>query len=62
MCGIAGFLDPKRNKDAHILTGRAECMGAAIAHRGPDSSGVWCDAGSGIAFMHQRLSIVDLTS
>lgn len=62
MCGIAGFLDPKRNKDTHMLSSMATRMGAAIAHRGPDSSGVWCDEATGVAFMHQRLAIVDLTS
>jgi asparagine synthase (glutamine-hydrolysing) len=36
-------------------------MGDAIAHRGPDDHGVWCDAEAGIALAHRRLSIVDLS-
>lgn len=36
-------------------------MSRAIAHRGPDDSGVWTDALAGIAFAHRRLSIVDLS-
>ena len=36
-------------------------MAAAIAHRGPDDSGVWCDPGAGLAFAHQRLAILDLS-
>lgn len=36
-------------------------MGNAIKHRGPDYSGVWLDSSSGLGFVHQRLSIVDLS-
>lgn len=36
-------------------------MANAIAHRGPDDSGAWADAQSGVAFGHRRLSIVDLS-
>jgi asparagine synthase (glutamine-hydrolysing) len=37
-------------------------MLATLTHRGPDSKGVWINQSSGIAFGHQRLSIVDLSS
>jgi asparagine synthase (glutamine-hydrolysing) len=37
-------------------------MAEAIAHRGPDDSGVWVDANHGVAFGHRRLAIIDLTS
>jgi len=36
-------------------------MSDAIAHRGPDASGVWIDAEAGIGLGHRRLSIVDLS-
>jgi asparagine synthase (glutamine-hydrolysing) len=36
-------------------------MGQAIAHRGPDDSGVWLDLDTGIGLVQQRLSIVDLS-
>lgn len=32
-----------------------------LQHRGPDDRGVWCDASTGMALGHQRLSIVDLS-
>jgi len=56
MCGIAGILN---------LDGRpamVETIGAmvrAIAHRGPDDSGVWTDGPIGLG--HARLSIIDLS-
>jgi asparagine synthase (glutamine-hydrolysing) len=36
-------------------------MMQAIAHRGPDSRGHWCDPETGIALGHLRLAIVDLS-
>ena len=36
-------------------------MGEAIAHRGPDDSGVWLDAYAGIGLSHRRLSVLDLS-
>jgi asparagine synthase (glutamine-hydrolysing) len=36
-------------------------MGDAIAHRGPDSSGIWVDAAAEVALAHRRLAIVDLS-
>jgi asparagine synthase (glutamine-hydrolysing) len=53
MCGIAGF---SGNGDSHDL----ERMMAALYNRGPDSSGIWRDAGSNVWLGHQRLSIIDL--
>ena len=58
MCGIAGILfsDPRRHVDDALL-GR---MGDVLAHRGPDSAGVW--AGAGVGLVHRRLSIIDLAT
>jgi len=36
-------------------------MTDSIAHRGPDDSGAWVDAKSGVALGHRRLSILDLS-
>ena len=60
MCGIAGYLtEPGLN----VETGRAiaEAMGDAVRHRGPDDSGVWLDSSAGLALVHRRLAIVDLS-
>ncbi len=55
MCGIGGyFLRPGGTAPADIL----DRMQAALAHRGPDGSGRYTDAVTGL--VHTRLSIVDL--
>lgn len=54
MCGLAGFFAGAR-PDAAI----ADSMAAALGHRGPDSSGAWCDPDAGIALAHRRLAILD---
>ena len=51
---------PNRSKSE--LNGTARRMADAIAHRGPDDSGVWSDHEVGIALGHQRLSIIDLSA
>ncbi len=40
---------------------RVRTMCDAIAHRGPDSSGVWIDQRGCVALGHRRLSILDLS-
>jgi asparagine synthase (glutamine-hydrolysing) len=37
-------------------------MGQAMVHRGPDDSGAWTDFDSAVGFVHQRLSILDLSA
>lgn len=61
MCGIAGFslLHQDRLKDLESFATR---MGSAIAHRGPDASGLWSDPRLGLALAHQRLAVLDLTA
>lgn len=61
MCGIAGFLSPHRSLSAFEIESIAKCMTATLMHRGPDDSGLWIDAGQGIALGHRRLSIIDLS-
>ncbi len=54
MCGIAGLLCRQRP----LTEQAAENVLAALAHRGPDDSGIYRDAG--LALIHTRLSIIDL--
>jgi asparagine synthase (glutamine-hydrolysing) len=60
MCGIAGFVDFKRQSDLFCL----KRMITALIHRGPDGEGVYfkeCDK-STIGLAHRRLSIIDLST
>lgn len=58
MCGIAGFLGSKSTTISHI----SEAMGKTLHHRGPDDQGIWLDQNFGLALIHTRLSIIDLSS
>jgi len=62
MCGLAGFVDLRRETNRERLTSFAERMTQACFHRGPDDGGVWVDEAFGIALGHRRLSILDLSS
>ena len=53
MCGIAGIITKKENKDEIIKK-----MSERIKHRGPDGEGYYID--QNIALAHRRLSIIDL--
>ena len=56
MCGIAGLLTGGR-VDPAVVAGMTD----AVAHRGPDDSGTWLDAETGVGLGHRRLAVVDLT-
>src|SRR5688572_5942651 len=56
MCGIAGIFHCGTPKP--VDPARVERMCDALAHRGPDGSGVWTAPGVGLG--HRRLSIIDL--
>jgi len=60
MCGIAGFIDNSGliGTDRHAIAKR---MIAKLHHRGPDSSGVWCDESCVVFLAHARLAIIDLS-
>lgn len=55
MCGIAGFVNNKNDKQVIIKR-----MTDRIIHRGPDAEGFYVD--DNIALGHRRLSIIDLNS
>src|SRR5688572_26744156 len=57
MCGIAGIFHTQVPKP--VDPARVEAMIDALAHRGPDGSGVWTAPGVGLG--HRRLSIIDLS-
>ena len=61
MCGIAGFIDLDARTSEETLRATALGMALNLRHRGPDDEGVWCDAASGVALAHRRLSIIDLS-
>src|SRR5215204_3507108 len=60
MCGIAGFIDFKKDSNEEMLAN----MACAVSHRGPDGQGIFytntLDATIGLG--HRRLSIIDLSS
>src|ERR1700684_4735497 len=60
MCGIAGFWSRKALDGPPVeLLNR---MGAALAHRGPDDSGIFYDSNAGLGLSFRRLSIIDLSA
>ncbi|MEW6301902.1 MAG: asparagine synthase (glutamine-hydrolyzing) [Verrucomicrobiota bacterium] len=61
MCGIAGFFDASRNRDADECEEIVQRMVSTLAHRGPDDEGTWADAEAGVALGHRRLAILDLS-
>lgn len=61
MCGLAGFWQPSP-ASAASLEARARPMASALAHRGPDDAGFWCEPAAGLALAHRRLAILDLSA
>ncbi len=61
MCGIAGDWDFQARRSESDTLERLRRMAGAIAHRGPDGDGFWCDPARGIGLAHRRLAIVDLS-
>jgi len=60
MCGIAGCF---MNYASHSqLTEVVVRMGDTLEHRGPDNDGVWVDDIVGLALVHRRLSIMDVSA
>lgn len=62
MCGIAGFINLKRNYSFDEMSAVVSNMAAHMTHRGPDDFGVWIDPDNYCALSHRRLSIIDLSA
>jgi asparagine synthase (glutamine-hydrolysing) len=59
MCGIAGAVSRTTNA---INVSQVQQAGEQLAHRGPDSCGVWHNEERTVALVLHRLSILDLSS
>jgi asparagine synthase (glutamine-hydrolysing) len=55
MCGIAGVV----RHGGEVGADPAPALDAALAHRGPDGSGVWRSPAGDALFVHRRLAIID---
>ena len=61
MCGIAGFLAGPSSGLERELADVSSAMNSCLRHRGPDDGGNWSDVEAGVALIHRRLSIIDLS-
>lgn len=59
MCGIAGKIVFTKN---WVSSQEIESMADALAHRGPDDSGVYISPKRNVGLSHRRLAIIDLSS
>jgi len=59
MCGIAGIIQSNPGK---FQLQQLQLMTDAIAHRGPDGAGEWCNQNNTVLLGHRRLSVIDLSS
>ena len=58
MCGFVGF---RVNRDFDRFQESLPEATSRLAHRGPDDSGLFLEADSGVGLGHRRLSIIDLS-
>ena len=60
MCGFAGLINTNYKNNFDLLK-TVSAMGDRISHRGPDNKGIWINEEKNLAFVHQRLSILELS-
>ena len=60
MCGFAGLININYKNNFDLLK-TVSAMGDRISHRGPDNKGIWINEEKNLAFVHQRLSILELS-
>ncbi len=58
MCGIAGVAAWMSVPELQV---QVLAMANQLIHRGPDDSGAWFDAASGVGLGHRRLSVIDVS-
>jgi asparagine synthase (glutamine-hydrolysing) len=58
MCGIAGVVQREGRLPGDVPA-LAASLGGALAHRGPDGSGVWQAPDGRVLLVHRRLAIID---
>ena len=61
MCGFSGFIGYSQ-LDIDEVKLVSSSMNDKLHHRGPNDSGIWCNADEQVALAHKRLSIQDLSS
>src|SRR5437588_9701956 len=61
MCGITGFFQTQAGSTRESRSQAINNMLEAIAHRGPDDSGIALFEAQGLTFGFRRLSILDLS-
>jgi asparagine synthase (glutamine-hydrolysing) len=61
MCGITGFFDTTQSTPSETQNQIITRMSASLRHRGPDDSGAWHEAETGLALGFRRLAILDLS-
>jgi asparagine synthase (glutamine-hydrolysing) len=61
MCGFAGYCSRISGAAYYDDIQFQDNIGRILRHRGPDGSGQWSCAKQGIALVHRRLKIVDVT-
>lgn len=62
MCGISGYLNFRSSRPPEHIQATLGLMNDAIAHRGPDDHGQWCDPQNFCHLGHTRLSVLDLSA
>lgn len=62
MCGLAGYIKTDAKQKFVVDEAVLERVHQKIAHRGPNAHKVWFDQHLGVALVHRRLSIVDLSN
>lgn len=61
MCGLAGHFQTRVPFSRPELKDIAQRMAESIAHRGPDSHGIWQEKNEALTLAHRRLAILDLS-
>ena len=60
MCGLTGFWQKCGGREEDFRQQLLR-MTSTLTHRGPDDSGTWLDAATGVALGFRRLSVLDLS-